>query len=248
MNRSVAVICAFVGFMSANQAHAQEVMSPVATELSIGESVDQRNDRRAMARCIADYYPSTVQLVMRRQDTSLDLKNGKHTLLDVNCLKPKFFRSRTATINSEYFSYMAEFLLVSDYDNSKLPDFSHVGPLYHPFLPDMEPTNLPAHYRYEFAVDRWHYALDVVAECVARTAPERAFALATTKMDSEQETSEVARLSVPLESCKAATVTPAPPNFALRAALSEALYRLVDAASPVVHKKPPPVTVVSRRP
>lgn len=248
MNRPVAIVYSIAALMSAYQANAEEIMSPVAAELATGESVNERADRRAMARCIADYYPEAVHLVMLRQDTSSDLKDGKHVLINPSCVRSKLFRAGVVTINSEYYSYMAEYLLTSDYDIESLPDISHVAPLYHPDVSGVDPTNLPAHYRQELALERWRYALDVAAECVARAAPKRVFALAATKTDSGLETSRIAGLSSQLESCKALTLSPTPPIFAIRSSLSEALYRLVNAAHPVVHHRSATVTTGLRRP
>jgi len=227
-------LVAFTAIMAAGAGHAQEMPSPVTAYLETDEGVLQREDRQAMARCIAHRHPNEVQSVIRTQDTSSD---GKHVLIEVSCMKTRYFRHSTIALNIVYYSYLAEALLVSDYAALTLPDISHVAPLDHPTAPDVDLAKFPPQYRKRFIIDKWWRNLNIVAECVARAAPAKVFALARTGTDSPQEKEMMDSLSDQLATCKASALSPLAPVFAVRAVLSENLYRLVDAARPVVHDK-----------
>jgi hypothetical protein len=237
---SIALACSLIfaapAFIMARAGHA-EAPSPVTAHLAVDEGAQQREDRQAMARCIAKRHPIEVQSVIRSQDASLDVRGGKHVLNEVSCAKARFFRNSTFALNDIYYSYLAEYLLVSDYTSLTLPDIAHAAPLNHPAPPDVDPATLPPQYRDRFTIDRWRRSLDVISECVARAAPDKVFALAATKTDSQRETAVMDGLRDQLAICKASALSPAAPIFALRASLSENLYRLVDATRPVTHDR-----------
>jgi hypothetical protein len=237
MKGSIALVALVASLFSASFVHAQDVTAAVTAAIAMDGNAQQRGDRRKLAECIAARYPNVVQKVMRSQDASTDVKNGIHELQDMHCLKARIFRTVKFTLTGTYYSELAEVLLTTDYKASKLPDFQHVAPLFHSRPPEVDPAHLSSQYSDIFAVGRWHFDLDSVAECVARAVPDQVFALAQSKPDSAGEVDMFGQLRKQLEVCKVSELSPAPPSFAVRAALSENLYRLVDAARPVAHEK-----------
>lgn len=192
-----------------------------------------------LADCVAEKHPDAADAFVRNASDSTALAKDQDRLVDTDCIKQYWFRSSRTNVDPDmYRSMLGEALLKRAHAKDRLPAISEVRMSFdRPRLPQVPISEVHPYYRDMFVIDRVAGELAQYSECLARSQPDGALAVTSTKRGSGQETAAIRRIEAAAVDCIATQPTVNFPSFIRRGNLLLQLYYLTrDAGTPV----PPP--------